>query len=205
MTLFGARRATGGEVLVGGRPRRLRRPADAVRAGMGIALVPEDRKADGLLLPMSVRDNLTLAVLDEVSTAGVLRPAAEQRRVRAMVDRLGIRTTRPTVQEVGTLSGGNQQKVLIGRWLVASPDILLLYDITRGVDAATKRDIYALMVELADEGRALLFYSSETEEMARLCHRVLVMREGAVASELTGPGIDVESIVSAAIVEPAHV
>jgi ribose transport system ATP-binding protein len=172
---------------------------------MGIALVPEDRKADGLLLPMSVRDNLTLAVLDEVSTAGVLRPAAEQRRVRAMVDRLGIRTTRPTVQEVGTLSGGNQQKVLIGRWLVASPDILLLYDITRGVDAATKRDIYALMVELADEGRALLFYSSETEEMARLCHRVLVMREGAVASELTGPGIDVESIVSAAIVEPAHV
>jgi ribose transport system ATP-binding protein len=205
MTLFGARRATGGEVLVGGRPRRLRRPADAVRAGMGIALVPEDRKADGLLLPMSVRDNLTLAVLDEVSTAGVLRPAAEQRRVRAMVDRLGIRTTRPTVQEVGTLSGGNQQKVLIGRWLVASPDILLLYDITRGVDAATKRDIYALMVELADEGRALLFYSSETEEMARLCHRVLVMREGAVASELTGPGIDVESIVSAAIVEPARV
>jgi ribose transport system ATP-binding protein len=205
MTLFGARRATGGDVRVGGRPRRLRRPADAVRAGMGIALVPEDRKADGLLLPMSVRDNLTLAVLDEVSTAGVLRPAAEQRRVRAMVDRLGIRTTRPTVQEVGTLSGGNQQKVLIGRWLVASPDILLLYDITRGVDAATKRDIYALMVELADEGRALLFYSSETEEMARLCHRVLVMREGAVASELTGPGIDVESIVSAAIVEPARV
>jgi ribose transport system ATP-binding protein len=205
MTLFGARKSSGGEVVVNGRPRRLRKPADAIHAGMGIALVPEDRKADGLLLPMSVRDNLTLAVLDEVSTAGVLRPAAEQRRVRAMVDRLGIRTTRPTVQEVGTLSGGNQQKVLIGRWLVASPDILLLYDITRGVDAATKRDIYALMVELADEGRALLFYSSETEEMARLCHRVLVMREGAVASELTGPGIDVESIVSAAIVEPARV
>jgi ribose transport system ATP-binding protein len=167
--------------------------------------VPEDRKAEGLLLPMSVRDNLTLAVLDEISTAGVLRPAAEQRKVRAMVERLGIRTTRPAVQEVGTLSGGNQQKVLIGRWLIAGPGVLLLYDITRGVDAATKRDIYALMMELAGEGKALLFYSSETEEMARLCHRVLVMREGAVASELTGPGIDVEAIVSAAIAEPAGV
>jgi ribose transport system ATP-binding protein len=205
MTLFGARRASGGEVIAGGRPRRLRKPADAIHAGMGIALVPEDRKAEGLLLPMSVRDNLTLAVLGEVSTAGVLRPAAEQRRVRAMVERLGIRTTRPAVQEVGTLSGGNQQKVLIGRWLIAGPGVLLLYDITRGVDAATKRDIYALMMELAGEGKALLFYSSETEEMARLCHRVLVMREGAVASELTGPGIDVEAIVSAAIAEPAGV
>jgi ribose transport system ATP-binding protein len=205
MTLFGARRSTGGEVLVGGRPRRLRRPADAVKAGMGIVLVPEDRKAEGLLLPMSVKDNLTLAVLDEVSTAGVLRPPAEQRRTREMVDRLAIRTTRPGVQEVGTLSGGNQQKVLIGRWLAAGPDILLLYDITRGVDAATKRDIYELMIELAAGGKAVLFYSSETEEMARLCHRVLVLREGAVASELTGPGIDVERIVSAAIVETAGV
>jgi ribose transport system ATP-binding protein len=125
--------------------------------------------------------------------------------VRTIVDRLAIRTSRPAVQEAGTLSGGNQQKVLIGRWLVAGADVLLLYDITRGVDAATKRDIYALMMELAGEGKALLYYSSETEEVARLCHRVLVMREGAVASELTGPGIDAEAIVSAALAEPAGV
>jgi ribose transport system ATP-binding protein len=205
MTLFGARRATGGEVRVGGRPRRLRRPADAVRAGMGIALVPEDRKAEGLLLPMSVRDNLTLAVRGEIGRGGLLRPRAEQQRVREIVDRLAIRTSRPSIQEAGTLSGGNQQKLLIGRWLVAGAGVLLLYDITRGVDAATKRDIYALMMELAAEGRALLFYSSETEEMAHLCHRVLVMREGAVAAELAGPGIDTESIVAAAVVEQAHV
>jgi ribose transport system ATP-binding protein len=203
MTLFGARRASGGEVVVGGRPRRLRKPADAIRAG--IALVPEDRKAEGLLLPMSVRDNLTLSVLGEVGWGGVLRPGEEARRVRTIVDRLAIRTSRPSVQEAGMLSGGNQQKVLIGRWLVAGANVLLLYDITRGVDAATKRDIYALMMELAGEGKSLLYYSSETEEVARLCHRVLVMREGAVASELTGPGIDAEAIVSAALAEPAGV
>jgi ribose transport system ATP-binding protein len=172
---------------------------------MGIALVPEDRKAEGLLLPMSVRDNLTLAVLGEIGRGGLLRPRAEQQRVREIVDRLAIRTSRPSIQEAGTLSGGNQQKLLIGRWLVAGAGVLLLYDITRGVDAATKRDIYALMMELAAEGRALLFYSSETEEMAHLCHRVLVMREGAVAAELAGPGIDTESIVAAAVVEQAHV
>jgi ribose transport system ATP-binding protein len=202
MTLFGARKASGGKVLVGGRPCRLRKPRDAIRAGMGIALVPEDRKAEGLLLPMSVRDNLTLSVLDEVGWGGVLRPGAEARRVREIVDRLGIRTSRPTVQEAGTLSGGNQQKLLIGRWLVAGAGVLLLYDITRGVDAATKRDIYALMMELAGEGKALLFYSSETEEMAHLCHRVLVMREGVVAAELAGPETDAEAIVTAALVEP---
>jgi ribose transport system ATP-binding protein len=205
MTLFGARKSSGGEVVVNGRPRRLRKPADAIRAGMGIALVPEDRKAEGLLLPMSVRDNLTLAVLGEIGRGGLLRPRVEQQRVREIVDRLAIRTSRPSIQEAGTLSGGNQQKLLIGRWLVAGAGVLLLYDITRGVDAATKRDIYALMMELAAEGRALLFYSSETEEMAHLCHRVLVMREGAVAAELAGPGIDTESIVAAAVVEQAHV
>jgi ribose transport system ATP-binding protein len=204
MTLFGARRSSGGEVAVGGRTCRLRKPRDAIRAGMGIALVPEDRKAEGLLLPMSVRDNLTLSVLGEVGWGGILRPGAEARRVNQIVDRLGIRTSRPTVQEAGTLSGGNQQKLLIGRWLVAGAGVLLLYDITRGVDAATKRDIYALMMELAGEGKALLFYSSETEEMAHLCHRVMVMREGAVAAELAGPETDAEAIVTAALVESGN-
>jgi ribose transport system ATP-binding protein len=205
MTLFGARKATAGQVIVAGKPRRLRKPSDAIRAGLGIALVPEDRKAEGLLLPMSVRDNLTLAILDEVSALGVLRPRAETQRTRQMVERLGIRTTRPSVQEAGTLSGGNQQKVLIGRWLATGADVLLLYDITRGVDAATKRDIYRLMMELAGEGKALLFYSSETEEMAHLCHRVLVMREGALAAELAGPSADAETIVAAALTEHSGV
>src|SRR5882724_5531812 len=110
MTLFGARRATGGEILVGGKPKRIRRPHDAIEAGLGIALVPEDRKSEGLLLPLSVRDNLTLAVLRRISAAGVIRPRAEGSLVRRIVARLAVRTRHPATQEVGTLSGGNQQK-----------------------------------------------------------------------------------------------
>jgi ribose transport system ATP-binding protein len=155
------------------------------------------------MLPMSVRDNLTLAVLGHVAHYGVLNPATERSYVRRAVQRLQILTSRPTVQEVRTLSGGNQQKVLIGRWLLAESDILLLYDITRGVDVGTKHDIYELMMELIGEGKSLLFYSSETEEMARLCHRVLVMREGRVATELAGDEADAEAIVAASLREHA--
>jgi ribose transport system ATP-binding protein len=203
MTLFGARKRSGGEIRIDGKPVRIRRPSDAIRHRMGIALVPEDRKTEGLMLPMSVRDNLTLAVLGRVAFHGVLNPGREQAEVRRAVQRLQIRTSRPSVQEVGTLSGGNQQKVLIGRWLLAQSDILLLYDITRGVDVGTKHDIYELMMELVSEGKSLLFYSSETEEMARLCHRVLVMREGRVSAELSGEKQDAEAIVAASLQESA--
>jgi ribose transport system ATP-binding protein len=203
MTLFGARKQAGGETRINGEVRRIRKPSDAIRLRMGIALVPEDRKTEGLMLPMSVRDNLTLAVLGRVAYYGVLKRATEQAYVRQAVRRLHIRTSRPSVQEVATLSGGNQQKVLIGRWLLAESDILLLYDITRGVDVGTKHDIYELMMELVAEGKSLLFYSSETEEMAHLCHRVLVMREGRVAAELSGASADAEAIVAASLSEDA--
>jgi ribose transport system ATP-binding protein len=203
MTLFGARKLARGETRVNGELRRIRKPADAIRLRMGIALVPEDRKTEGLMLPMSVRDNLTLAVLGRVAFKGVLKRSTEQALVRRAVGRLHIRTSRPSVQEVATLSGGNQQKVLIGRWLLAESDILLLYDITRGVDVGTKHDIYELMMELVAEGKSLLFYSSETEEMARLCHRVLVMREGRIAAELNGSSTDAEAIVAASLREDA--
>ena len=100
---------------------------------------------------------------------------------------------------MGALSGGNQQKVLIGRWLLSGAKILLLYDITRGVDVGTKHDIYELVLDLARQGCSILFYTSDTEEMAHLCHRVLVLREGAISAELQGPGIDPERVVAAAI------
>jgi ribose transport system ATP-binding protein len=203
LTLFGARHAAAGKVAVAGRPVRLRRPRDAIRAGIGIALVPEDRKAEGLVLPMSVRDNLTLAVLDRVSVAGLLRRGGERSAVDRMVRQLNIDTTRPASQRVGTLSGGNQQKVLMGRWLLTEADVLLLYDVTRGVDAATKHDFYRLVTDLAGRGKAVLMYSSETEEMAQLCHRVLVLREGRIAAELPGPVGDAELIVAASVREPA--
>jgi ribose transport system ATP-binding protein len=203
MTLFAARRPVGGEIFVGGKRVRLRNPHDAIDARLGIALVPEDRKTEGLMLPLSVRDNLSLVVLSRVSRGGIVRRMLENRLVSRMVARLQIRSGRPAVQEVGTLSGGNQQKVLIGRWLLAEPEVMLLYDITRGVDVGTKHDIYQLMVELIAEGKALLFYSSDTEETAHVCHRVLIMREGRIAGELTGDEIDAERLVAAALKEHA--
>jgi ABC-type multidrug transport system ATPase subunit len=123
-------------------------------------------------------------VLGRISTAGVVRPSAERALVTSMVDLLRIRTAQPSLTEVGNLSGGNQQKVLLGRWILADCDVLLLFDVTRGVDVATKHEIYDLVVDLARKGKGILLYSSDTEEVAHLCHRVLVLREGRVAAEL---------------------
>lgn len=198
LTLFGVLKPTAGQIVVDGRPRKLRSPHDAIRVGMGIALVPEDRKREGLLLPMPIVDNLTLPILRRVSRLGVIESDRERNLVRQMFERLQIRAGSGG-QLVRTLSGGNQQKVLIGRWLLADSHILLLYDITRGVDVGTKHDIYELVLDLAAQGRSILLYSSDTEEMAHLCHRILVLREGAISAELQGPGIDPERVVEAAI------
>jgi len=196
--LFGAPPLRHGTIRIGGEPTRIASPADAIHAGLGIALVPEDRKTEGLLLPLSVRDNLTLPILSRLSRLGVIRGAAERGMSKAMIGRLGIRT-QGMAQPVGALSGGNQQKVLVGRWLLAESRILLLYDVTRGVDIATKHEIYELMMRLAAEGKAILFYSSDTEELAHLCHRVLVLRDGRIAAELAPPALTAEAIVAAAI------
>jgi ribose transport system ATP-binding protein len=194
--LFGDAHASSGQITVDGRARRFGSPRAAIAAG--IALVPEDRKTEGLLLRMSVRDNATLAILKRLSRFGVLRPTAERQAAQSVVDSLRVRTNGLGLQ-VGALSGGNQQKVLLGRWLLAECRILLLYDVTRGVDVATKHEIYELVLRLATEGHAIIFYSSDAEELAHLSHRVLVMREGAVAAELTAPGVTAEDIVSAAV------
>ncbi len=198
--LFGAERPSAGQIIVRGRRVRIGSPREARRRATGLALVPEDRKTEGLLLGMSVRDNLTLSILDRVSRAGVLSWRTERRLAQEMVRRLAVRTA-GIGQPVGRLSGGNQQKVLLGRWLLAEPHILLLYDVTRGVDVATKHEIYQLITGLAAEGRAILFYSSDAEELAALCHRVLVMRDGRIAAEMTAPSITAEQIVAAAVHE----
>jgi len=198
--LFGAERPSAGHVMLGGRRVRIGSPREAKRRRAGLALVPEDRKTEGLLLGMSVRDNLTLSILDRLSRAGVLRRAAERRAAQDMVRQLAVRTA-GIGNPVGTLSGGNQQKVLLGRWLLAEPRILLLYDVTRGVDVATKHEIYQLVTRLAAQGRAILFYSSDAEELAALCHRVLVMKDGRIAAEMTAPSVTAEQIVAAAVHE----
>ena len=198
LALFGAQRVRAGSVMIRGRPVVIRHPKDAIGAGIGIALVPEDRKAEGLLLPMSVRQNMTLPVLGGLGRLGYLDFSRETQAVQRVIGQLDIRTPGPD-QAVGALSGGNQQKVLIGRWLLTEARILLLYDVTRGVDVATKHDIYQLVTRLGAEGRAILYYSSDTEEMAHLCHRVLVMREGRIATELRSPGITADALVRASL------
>ena len=200
LTLFGAVRPTGGTIRIAGKPARIRNPRQAKNRANRIALVPEDRKTEGLLLGMSVRDNLTLSILDRLSRLGMLSPAAERRQADAMSRQLAVRTA-SIAAPVGALSGGNQQKVLLGRWLLTDPRILLFYDVTRGVDVATKHEIYQLMGRLAGEGRAILVYSSDTQELAELCHRVLVMRDGRIAAELTPPTLTAEQIVAAAVHE----
>ncbi|HVC80391.1 MAG TPA: sugar ABC transporter ATP-binding protein [Chloroflexota bacterium] len=199
LALFGAGRFKSGFIDVRGARVRLRSPRAAIRAG--IALVPEDRKTEGLLLPLSIRANLSLPILGRLSRAGIIHRRAEEILNRSIIEQLAVRTPSQE-QPVGMLSGGNQQKVLLGRWLLSGARILLLYDITRGVDVATKHDIYELILRLAAEGHTLLFYSTDTEELAHICHRVIIMREGRFVAELEGQAITPEAIVAAAIRVP---
>jgi ribose transport system ATP-binding protein len=185
-----------------GKEARISNPREAIRRG--IAFIPEDRKTEGLLLPLPVRQNLTLPILGRIAQGGFIRRRQEEDLIRGMIDALAIRTP-DSDQPVGLLSGGNQQKVLIGRWLLTQAQIFLLYDITRGVDVATKHDIYELIHRLSEQGHAILLYSTDTEEMAHLCHRVLVMREGRIADELDGPHIAPEAIVAASLYVAAPV
>jgi ribose transport system ATP-binding protein len=201
--LFGVRRPTGGELRLDGRAARLSGPRAAIHAHPSVALVPEDR-GSGLLLNMSIKENLTLPVLDRMSTGGVVRRGEERAAVARTVERLRVKA-RDADQPIGTLSGGNQQKVLIGRWLLADAQVLLFYDVTRGVDVGTKEDLYALVAELAREGRTVVFYSTDTEEMARVAHRALVMREGRIVAELEGAEIEAEALVAAAVRDPGEV
>ena len=185
LALFGVLRGCSGEVLVDGEPATISSPASAKRKGVGMALIPEDRKTEGLLLPMSVRDNLSFAALDRVSKAGVIDRKTEDRLIDDMVGLLGIRTAGTDIA-AGALSGGNQQKVVIAKWLMNKPRIILLNDPTRGIDVGTKEEIYRLLRKLADDGAAILFYSTDYAELIGCCDRVLVMYDGGIRRELSG-------------------
>ena len=194
--LFGVYAGVSGEVSVDGKAIRLGGPADAMAAGL--ALVPEDRKTQGLILPLPVDENVTLATLPDVSRNGVMSPAAVAAATRAMRDRLAIRMASPAAP-VRFLSGGNQQKVAIAKWLLTDAAVLLLYDPTRGIDVGAKQEIYELMRRLAATGHGLLFFSTDLAEIVGLCDRALVMYEGAIARELAGPLLTEANLVSAAV------
>ncbi len=196
--LFGAYAGVAGTLLLDGRPAQIRSPRDAMRAGIGMALVPEDRKTQGLILPMSLRANVTLPTLDTSARAGLISPANDRARARAMVERLAIKTA-TTEAPVRHLSGGNQQKVAIAKWLLSRARIFLLHDPTRGIDVGTKQEIYALMRSLADSGIGLLFFSTDQSEIVNMCDRALVMYEGQIVKELSGAALTEANLISAAL------
>ncbi len=181
MTLFGITPAVDGELRIGGEELLPQDPWAAIAAGM--ALVPEDRKRQGLVLEMSVRENMSLPSLKRDARGGFLDRGREQGIGSEMIDRLRVKTPGPE-QVVQYLSGGNQQKVVLGKWLAMEPRVLLMDEPTRGIDVGAKQEIYSLMEELAARGVAILFVSSEMEEVLRMSDRALVMHEGKIAGEL---------------------
>jgi ribose transport system ATP-binding protein len=198
LALFGVLRGTTGEVLIDGRPVTIAGPDFAKRKEIGMALIPEDRKTEGLMLPMSVRENLSFAALGRLSRWGVVSASAEREAVERIVRLLAVRTDGTDVP-AGSLSGGNQQKLVIGKWLMLAPRILLLNDPTRGIDVGTKQEMYQLLRQLADEGAAILFYSTDYDELVGCCDRVLVMCDGAIGRELVGAEITERALVSSAL------
>ena len=181
--LFGIDPIDSGRVLVDGKPVRIRSPREAV--ARGIALVPEDRQRAGLALRLPLAHNLTLANLPAISPFGILRRAAENRAVSGCAERLGIRTL-PGQQPAGRLSGGNQQKAVIARWVFRDARIFLFDEPTRGIDVGAKAEVFAAMDGLARSGAAILMVSSEIPELLQVADRILVMRQGRISGELPG-------------------
>jgi ribose transport system ATP-binding protein len=176
----------------------VRSPVDAKKRGVDMALIPEDRKTEGLLLPMSIADNLAIASLDHLSSGPFVDARAMQEAVDGAIQRMQIKVGSKT-DMVATLSGGNQQKVVIAKWLMTNPRIILLNDPTRGIDVGTKQEIYRLLRRLADDGASILYYSTDYEELIGCCDRVAVMYDGRIIRELSGEEITEHNIIASAL------
>ena len=198
LALFGVLRGCTGKIEIDGDAVSITSPVVARANQIGMALIPEDRKTEGLMLPMSVRENLSFAALDRMSTAGVIDRDRQQSFVDRMMELLAIKSFSVDAA-VGSLSGGNQQKVVIAKWLIRQPRILLLSDPTRGIDVGTKQEIYQLLRRLADEGAAIVFYSTDYDELIGCCDRVLVLYEGRIKKELVGPEITEQNLIASAL------
>jgi ribose transport system ATP-binding protein len=190
--VFGVDRAVAGRVTIDGKPLALGHPRRAMDAGL--ALVPEDRKGEGIVLDLEVRDNLAMPGLHKLQVAGFVNERAISRLSALMQEKLSI-VASSEHQPVGQLSGGNQQKVAIGKWLVLQPKVLLLDEPTRGVDVGAKAEIYEVIETLAAKGASVLFVSSELEEILRISDRVLVMHDGRLEGELTRDQLSEQEIM----------
>lgn len=191
--IFGLDPIDSGEILVDGAP--LPRPSPITMKANGVGLTPEDRKRQGLVLVFPVEENLTLASLHRVSVQGVLNPGKEKALARTMVDNLEIKTPSLAVK-TRTLSGGNQQKVVIGNWLNTLPEVLMMDEPTRGIDIQAKEQIFALVRDLARRGLAVLFVSSEIEEVLDVSDRILVMNQGRVTHSRQHDEVNLEQLMA---------
>ncbi|AZL60003.1 sugar ABC transporter ATP-binding protein [Tabrizicola piscis] len=197
LALFGVLKGVRGRADIGGRGL----PGSPVEAKSGhprVALIPEDRKTEGLMLPLSIADNLVTAAFDRITRGGIIDAARLEAAVQDGIARLQIKVGNPK-DPVRTLSGGNQQKVVIAKWLMTDPDIILMNDPTRGIDIGTKQEIFRMMRDLADGGKSILFYSSDYAELIGCADRVLVLYDGQVVRELEGPAITEEAIIGASL------
>ena len=202
LALFGTLIGVSGTIEINGKAVRMSSPGRAKSKDVGIALIPEDRKNEGLMLPMSVRDNLSFASIENFSRFGVVDRKAEDAAIADMIKLLNIRTDGVDVP-VASLSGGNQQKVVIAKWLMTKPRIILLNDPTRGIDVGTKQELYVLLRRLAEGGAAILFYSTDYDELIGCCDRVLVFYNGEVTRTLEGADLTEHNLIASALNLPS--
>ncbi|MGA2041972.1 MAG: sugar ABC transporter ATP-binding protein [Roseiarcus sp.] len=192
--VFGADPKRGGSLVLDGKPLDPREPIDAIRAGVGFS--SEDRKLEGIVPEMSVSENLTLALMPQLTRAGVVDEAQRAAIVEKFIKRLGVKCSGPD-QKIRELSGGNQQKVLLARWLAMNPKLLILDEPTRGIDVGAKAEIQSLIKELADQGLAVLMISSELEEVLEGSDRVFVLREGRSVAEFAHADASESAVMTA--------
>lgn len=197
--MYGIERGQG-EILLEGKPVFIRSPRDALERNFGLALVPEDRATQGLLLPKSVSNNISLSVLHSLERFGFIQRAREESLVAKQVERLGIKAASVNAP-AQQLSGGNQQKVVLAKLLSTAPRVLMLFDSTRGVDVGTKAEIFQLLRELTRSGSSVLLYSTDSEELINMCDRILVMRQGQIQAELTTATMTEGNLVRASLGE----
>lgn len=190
-SLFGAQKIDTGKLIIHGRERQFRSPHDAIENG--IAFMPADRKQEGLVLNMTVADNISLTILDRVRSLGFLQRRSVIETTRKMIDLLAIKVSGLT-QRVSQLSGGNQQKVVIGKWIARTSDIIIAEDPTRGVDVGAKFEIWRAIQTLADEGRSVILLTTELEEMMAACDRIIVMGRGRVTGTFQREDFSAEAI-----------
>lgn len=179
--VFGLENHDTGEIIVHGKARNIKSSADGIENG--IAMVSEDRRAEGIIPIRSVRENVSLAFIDKLSKFGLVKKREEVEKADGMIQQLNVKTPSPKT-EIRTLSGGNQQKAILGKWLLGNPDILILDEPTRGIDVGSKAEIHQLMCDCAEKGVAVVMISSELPEVIGMSDRVYVMREGTISGEL---------------------